>query len=228
MLQASSDQQSLESLSQLRVQICSVRLSSSTKLVDICVIMEIDEKYTYRTEIIPKPNKSNALTDSLIKINETFDTLVNVDSNINFKIHAPTRFFGANDIGHVKVTLKSIIDDYQLKQSNNGTENSSPLYRVQLPFQNSSTSSSLFRSNDNSNNSSTGMIEVIFHGSILKQGRPQQSNQTASQSVDEIVERKIHQLVVCLACRIHRLFQKIQAMKPMTILKRILLLMKLD
>lgn len=217
MLQASSsssDQQSHETLSQLRVQICSVRLSSSTKLVDIYVIMEIDEKYTYRTEVIRKPSKSNASTDSLIKINEILDTLVTMDSNINFKIHAPTRFFGANDIGYVKLTVRSIIDDYNLKQRNNhATENSSPSHRVQLPFQNASTPSNIFRSNENSDHSPTGIIEVVFHGSILKQERPQQANQTTSESVDRIIDEKKSSHFCLFVCRSHRRFQKIQVMK---------------
>jgi hypothetical protein len=183
MLQTSSDHHPSESLSQLRVKICSVRLPSSTKLVDICVIMEVDNKYIYRTEIIRKPRKSNSATSSLISINETLDTLVTSDSKINLKIHAPTRFFGSNDIGHIEFNLKSIIDDYSLKQTNNHDDQSSS-HRVQLPFQNSQTSSSSFRLND-TNNPATGMIEVIFSGSILKQEQQQSETiQRSSEPVD--------------------------------------------
>ncbi|CAF4659393.1 unnamed protein product, partial [Rotaria magnacalcarata] len=64
-VQSSSDTHPPESLSELRVKICSVRLPSSTKLVDICVIMEIDNKYPYRTEIIHKKGKSNMPTNSV-------------------------------------------------------------------------------------------------------------------------------------------------------------------
>lgn len=218
MLQASSDHQSPESLSQLRVQICSVRLSSSTKLVDICVILEVDGKYTYRTDIIRKPNKSETSTSSAIKINETLDTLVTAESKINLKVHAPTRLFGANDLGHVELTLPSIIDEYHLKQRNNPTNELSPSYRVQLPFRNSSTSSSLFRSNENSNNPATGLIEVVFHGSILKQGRLQEDETvqtTPTESVMPILARKI--IISFLVCRIHRQSQKIPPMEQITI-----------
>lgn len=193
MLPASSESehQSLESLSQLRVQICSVRLSSSTKLVDICVILEVDGKYTYRTDIVRKPNKSEASTNSAIKFNETLDTLVTAESKIHFKVHAPTRLFGANDLGHVELTIQSIIDEYHLKQRNHPTDELSPSYRVQLPFRNVSTSSSLFRSNDNSNQPATGMIEVVFHGSILKQGQVQENEtvqMVTTESVMQIID----------------------------------------
>jgi hypothetical protein len=171
-----------ESLSQLRIKICSVRLPSSNKLVDICVIMEVDNKYTYRTEIIRKTGKSNTTTSPIIIINETLDTLVTSDSKINLKIHAPTRLFGNNDLGKIEFNLKSIIDDYYLKQQNTNNDDISPSYRVQLPFKNSTTSSNLFRSNDNNNNSTTGMIEVIFYGSILKQ----QQNETIQTLIEPV------------------------------------------
>ncbi|CAF3608666.1 unnamed protein product, partial [Rotaria sp. Silwood2] len=90
MFQSPSDTHQPESLSQLRVKICSIRLPSSTKLVDICVIMEIDNKYPYRTEIIHKKSKSNTTTTTtnpIILINESFNTLVTLNSKINFKIH---------------------------------------------------------------------------------------------------------------------------------------------
>jgi len=177
----STDNHPPESLSQLRIKICSVRLPSSSKLVDICVIMEVDNKYTYRTEIIRKTGKSNPTTNQVIIINETLDTLVTSDSKINLKIHAPTRLFGNNILGQIEFNLKSIIDDYYLKQENNDNDQS-PSYRVQLPFQNSTISSSnLFRLNDNNNNNpAIGMIEVIFYGSILKQ----QQNETLTEQVN--------------------------------------------
>jgi hypothetical protein len=178
----STDNHPPESLSQLRIKICSVRLPSSSKLVDICVIMEVDNKYTYRTEIIRKTGKSNPTTNPVIIINETLDTLVTSDSKINLKIHAPTRLFGNNILGQIEFNLKSIIDDYYLKQENN--DDQSPSYRVQLPFQNSTTSSSnLFRLNDN-NNPATGMIEVIFYGSILKQQQHNETIQTLTEPVN--------------------------------------------
>ena len=54
MLQSTSDNNLPESLAQLRIKISSVRLPSTIKLVDLCVIMKVDNKYTYRTEIIRK------------------------------------------------------------------------------------------------------------------------------------------------------------------------------
>lgn len=187
-VQTSSDTHVPESLSQLRVKICSVRLPSSTKLVDICVIMEIDNKYPYRTEIISKKGKSNATSNPLILINESFNALVTSNSKINFKIHTPTRRFGNRDLGQIEVSLKSILDDYYFKQQNNNHMNSnetSPSYRIQLSFQTSSTSSNSSRLNDSSD-PSAGMIDVIFYGSILEQQQPQQQNvttQTLSPSV---------------------------------------------
>ena len=181
MIQTSSEHQPSESLSQLRVKICSVRLPSSTKLVDICVIMEIDNKYVYRTEVIRKPRKSNSTTSSVISVNETLDTLVTLDSKIDLKVHAPTRLFGSNDVGHTEFNLKSIIDDYTLKQTNNNDQ--SPSHRIQLPFHNSQRSSNPLQLND-TNNPATGMIEVIFSGSILKQ--QQQQSETTQRTSDSV------------------------------------------
>lgn len=152
-----------ECLSQLRIQICSVRLPASTKLVDIVVIMKIDNKYTYRTELIRKKGR----TSSLIIINESFDALVTTDSKINFKILAPTRLFGSHDLGQLEFNLKSIINDYYLNEQLHNSD-PSPSYRVQLAFENSANVSNPFRINP-ADQSSMGMIEVIFNGSILKQ-----------------------------------------------------------
>ncbi|CAF3440978.1 unnamed protein product [Rotaria sp. Silwood1] len=187
MLQSSFDTHQPESLSQLRVKICSVRLPSSTKLVDICVIMEIDNKYPYRTEIIFKKSKSNTTTatNRVILINESFNALVTLNSKINFKIHAPTRRFGNRDIGLIDINLKSIIDDYYLKEQNNNNNDTLPSYHVQLPFQNSSTSSNLLRLNDNNNDPSIGMIEVIFYGSILKSSQQQSEQNGTTQPLSE-------------------------------------------
>lgn len=172
-LESSSDTNPTESLSQLRVKICSVRLPSSTKPADICVIMEIDNKYPYRTEVISKKGKSNPSTNPIILINEYFNTLVTLNSKINFKIHAPTRRFGNTNLGQMEITLQSIIDDYLLKESYNSNTNNnnytdpSPSHRVQLPFRNSSSSSNPVRPND-PDDLSIGIIDVIFCGSILK------------------------------------------------------------
>jgi hypothetical protein len=136
--------------------------------------MEIDNKYIYRTEIIRKKGKSNpTTTNPVISINESFDALVTSNSKLNLKILAPTRLFGNTDIGQIEFNLKSIIDDYYLKEQN--TNDRSPSYRVQLPIKNSTSS----RSNDISN-PSTGMIEVIFYGSILNQ----RTTQTLSEPVN--------------------------------------------
>jgi hypothetical protein len=170
------DTRTTVSLSQLRVQICSVRLPSSAKLVDICVIMEVDNKYTYRTEIIRKKDKTN-LNSPVIPINESFDVLVTLNSKIKLKILAPTRLFGNHDIGQFQFAIKTIIDDYHssVEIDNNDT---TPSYRVKFPFENSTTSSSIFRSND-TNNVSNGIVEIIFYGSLLKQ----QQNENRTQQV---------------------------------------------
>jgi hypothetical protein len=131
--------------------------------MDIAVVMEIDNKYTYRTEIIRKKGR----TSSLININESFDALVSVNSLINFKILAPTRLFGRHDLGQLEFNLKSIIEDYHRKEPMHCNE-PSPSYRVQLAYQNSTTVSNPFRSNV-TNHPSSGMIEVILSGTILKQ-----------------------------------------------------------
>lgn len=178
-----TDNNPTETLSQLRLKICSVRLPSSCKLVDICVIMEVDNKYTYRTELIRKPTKSNTSTNSLININETLDTLVTSNSKIKLKVHAPTRLFGNNDLGKIEFDLKLIIDDYCLKNQN--TSEASPSYRIQLPFQNSTPSSNFLRSNE-VNNLAVGMIEVIFYGSILEQRQEQQPTEVTETSVQPV------------------------------------------
>ncbi|CAF4563434.1 unnamed protein product, partial [Rotaria sp. Silwood2] len=101
MLQSSAakdNNRTTETLSQLRVKICSVRLPSSIKPVDISVVMEVDNKHFYRTEIIRKKNKLNT-NSSIITINESFDILVTLNSKILIKILAPTRLFGNHDIG---------------------------------------------------------------------------------------------------------------------------------
>ncbi|CAF3285643.1 unnamed protein product, partial [Rotaria sp. Silwood2] len=90
-------------------------------------------------------------------------------------------------IGQIEINLKSIIDDYVLNEENNNNNNNnnnetSPSYHVQLPFQNSSTSSNLLRLNDNNNDPSIGIIDVIFYGSILKQ---QQQHNGTTQTLSE-------------------------------------------
>ncbi|CAF3631123.1 unnamed protein product [Adineta steineri] len=169
-----------ESLSQLRVKICSVRLPSSNKLVDICVNMEVDNKYTYRTEIIRKKGKTTTTTNSpIILINESFDVLVTSNSKIKLKILAPTRLFGNHDIGQLQFSVKTIINEYHSsEQINNDT---TPSYLVKLPFNNSTTSTSLFRSNE-INNLANGIVELIFYGSLLKQHNENRNQQDTLQS----------------------------------------------
>ncbi|CAF1061739.1 unnamed protein product [Adineta steineri] len=169
-----------ESLSQLRVKICSVRLPSSNKLVDICVNMEVDNKYTYRTEIIRKKGKTTTTTNSpIILINESFDVLVTSNSKIKLKILAPTRLFGNHDIGQLQFSVKTIINEYHSsEQINNDT---TPSYLVKLPFNNSTTSTSLFRSNE-INNLANGIVELIFYGSLLKQHNENRNQQDTQQS----------------------------------------------
>jgi hypothetical protein len=175
------DTRTTVSLSQLRVKICSVRLPSSTKLVDICVIMEVDNKYTYRTEIIRKKDKTN-INSPIIPINESFDILVTLNSKIKLKILAPTRLFGNHDIGQFQFAIKTIIDDYHSSEqiTNNNNNDINPSYLVKFPFENSTTSSSIFRSND-TNNVSNGIVEIIFYGSLLKQQQQQQNENRIQQ-----------------------------------------------
>lgn len=166
-----------ESLSQLRVQICSVRLPSSNKSVDISVHMEVDDKYSFRTEIIRRKNRT--ISTSMIPINESFDVLVTSNSKIKIKILAPTRLFSTHDIGQLQFTIKSILESYHQSLSSeqiNTNNNTIPSYPIKLPFENSTTtsSSSTFRSND-VNNNSHGAIEIIFYGSLLKQQNSQQT-----------------------------------------------------
>jgi hypothetical protein len=187
---ADNDNRTTESLSQLRVKICSVRLPSTNKLVDISVVMEVDNKYTYRTEIIRKKGKSNTNTISpVITINESFDILVTTNSKIKLKVLAPTRLFGNHDIGQLQFNIKSIIDDYHSSEQTNSTNNnndSTPSYLVKLPFDNSSL---LVRPND-VNNLSNGIVEIIFYGSLLKQYNENRNQQNAQQ-----VEKKIISMI---------------------------------
>jgi hypothetical protein len=199
MLQSSStssadkdDNRTTESLSQLRVKICSVRLPSSSKLVDIGVIMEVDNKYTYRTEIIRKKGKTNTNTNAnspIIIVNESFDVLVTSNSKIKLKVLAPTRLFGNHDIGQLQFSIKSIINDYhsseQIDNNNNNNNDTTPSYLVKLPFDNSTT----IRSND-INNLSNGIVEIIFYGSLLKQ--QQQNNENRNQQNAQQVDKKNH------------------------------------
>lgn len=171
-----NETQSTESLSQLRVKICSVRLSSSTKPVDISVTMEVDNKYTYRTEIIRKKARTIS-NSSLIPINESFDILVTSNSKIRLKILAPTRLFGNNEIGQLQFAIKTILDEYRSSEQIENVIDSQPSYSTKLPFENSTNSSSIFRTNE-TNNNSNGMIEIIFYGSLLKQQQQGNRNRT--------------------------------------------------
>ncbi|CAF4280100.1 unnamed protein product, partial [Didymodactylos carnosus] len=178
------------------INILNVQLPASTKLVDILVILEVDTKYTYRTEIIKKKQKplpqipslsTNAPTTAMnsmnpsvstilnpsshltVNVNESFDVLVTNNSKILLKVIAPTRLFGTNDIGHVNFDIKTILNEYKLKQ-HTFSETSPPSYRTELLFENTSR-----RTADRSNNSETttnkdrGSIEILLYGSILKQ-----------------------------------------------------------
>ncbi|CAF4638304.1 unnamed protein product [Rotaria sp. Silwood1] len=179
MLQSSTvkdNNRTTESLSQLRVKICSVRLPSSIKPVDISVVMEVDNKHFYRTEIIRKKNKLNT-NSSIITINESFDILVTLNSKILIKILAPTRLFGNHELGQLQLNIKTLIDDYHLLEQNNN--DTIPSYLVKLPYDNQTRSSSTFRSND-TNNLSNGVIEIIFYGSLLRQ-YDENSNQQDTQ-----------------------------------------------
>ncbi|CAF1293414.1 unnamed protein product [Rotaria sp. Silwood1] len=179
MLQSSAakdNNRTTESLSQLRVKICSVRLPSSIKPVDISVVMEVDNKHFYRTEIIRKKNKLNT-NSSIITINESFDILVTLNSKILIKILAPTRLFGNHELGQLQLNIKTLIDDYHLLEQNNN--DTIPSYLVKLPYDNQTRSSSTFRSND-TNNLSNGVIEIIFYGSLLRQ-YDENSNQQDTQ-----------------------------------------------
>jgi hypothetical protein len=175
------DTRTTVSLSQLRVKICSVRLPSSTKLVDICVIMEVDNKYTYRTEIIRKKDRTTN-SSPFILINESFDILVTLNSKIKLKIIAPTRLFGNHDIGQFLFDIKTIINDYHSSDQYTNNNDTNPSFVVKFPYENSTTSSSIFRSND-ANNVSNGIVEIIFYGSLLKQ--QQQPNESQIQQVRE-------------------------------------------
>ncbi|CAF1432392.1 unnamed protein product [Adineta ricciae] len=173
-----------EPLCQLRVKICSVRLPSSTKPVDINVIMEVDNKYTYRTEIIRKKGKTNT-TSPTITINESFDVLVTSNSKIKLKILAPTRLFGNHDLGQLQFNIKSIIDEYH--SSDQVNHETTPSYRVKLPFDNSTASTSTLRSN-NINNASIGIVELIFYGSLLKQNNENRTQQDTHQQSHPTLE----------------------------------------
>lgn len=171
-----------ETLSQLRVKICSVRFPSSSKLVDIFVIMEVDCKYTYRTEVIRRKNKNNSTSNSptsssnntnnnlnnnnnVINVSESFDALVTSNSKIKLRIVTPTRLFNNHDIGQLQFNLKKILDDYSSSDQIKSNE-SPPSYSIELPL-------------DKSN----GIVDLIFYGSLIEQ-RHQQYRQTDSNPSD--------------------------------------------
>lgn len=176
-----------ESLSQLRVKICSIRLPSSSKLVDIFVIMEVDCKYTYRTEVIrrknknnssnsnsPSPSSNNATTNNVINVSESFDALVTSNSKIKLRILAPTRLFNNHDIGQLQFDLRKILDDYSSSDQIRLNE-TPPSYSAQISF-------------DNSN----GNVDLIFYGSLIEQ-RHQQYQQTpaADPNTSEVAETSV-------------------------------------
>lgn len=171
-----NENHSSETLSQLRVKICSVRLPLSTKLVDISVVMEVDNKYTYRTEVIRKKARTTP-NSPIILINESFDILVTSNSKIKLKIIAPTRLFGSNDLGQLQFAIKTILDEYCSSEQIENTNDIQPSYSAKLSFENSNNSSSIFRANE-TNNNSTGVIEMIFYGSLLKQQKERNTDRT--------------------------------------------------
>ncbi|CAF1011549.1 unnamed protein product [Rotaria sordida] len=169
-----------EILSQLRAKICSVHLPSSIKPVDISIVMEVDNKHFYRTEIIRKKNKLNT-NSSIIIINESFDIIVTLNSKILIKILTPTRLFGNHDIGQLQFNIKTLINDYHLSEQFNNYD-TIPSYLVKLPYDNLTRSSSIFRSNDTNNLSNGGIIEIIFYGSLLRQLDENSNQQNTEQS----------------------------------------------
>jgi hypothetical protein len=189
------DNRTNECLSQLRVKICSVRLPSSSKLVDICVIMEVDSKYSYRTEVIRRKSKVNTNATAcanhpVIPINESFDVLVTSNSKIKLKVLSPSRVFSNHDIGQMQFTVKAILDDYG--SSEQIMKNDMPSsYRAILPFDSLMSTSSLFRSND-THPHSNGTVEIMFCGALLEQKRQQRDengNLTSSQQVNISISR---------------------------------------
>lgn len=179
------DHRPTEPLSQLRVKICSVRLPSSNKPVDICVIMEVDNKYTYRTEIIRKKSKNNPNPNpnsSIITVNESFDVLVTSNSKIKLKVLAPTRLFGNHDIGQLQVHIKTVIDDYHSSEQSDTNNGTTPSFLVKFPFESSST---IARSTD-VNNLSNGIVEIIFYGSLLKQHNDNRNQQVRKRKISMI------------------------------------------
>ena len=209
------DGRGTESLSQLRIKICSVRLSSSSKLVDVCVIMEVDNKYTYRTEVVRKKGKSNTRTaptasHPVVTINESFDVLVSSNSKIRLRILAPSLLFGNHDIGHVQFNIKSIINDYS--STEHEPDGATPVsHTVQFPFEPPIASSILFRPN----NTNPGCVELIFFGSILKQEpriHEPRSEQNAELVSDSLIA-EVRLLFVSRAYSIHPPRHRIQPWK---------------
>lgn len=160
-----------ESLSQLRVKICSVRLPSTSKLVDICVIMEVDSKYSYRTELIRKKTKTSTTNSNplLITINESFDVLVTSNSKMKLRVLAPTRLFSTHDIGQIEFRLRTILEQYKSSEQISNTPEqaaSSASFQIRLPFDLSDL-----------DDPSAGMMEVVFYGSLLEQKQREHQQQ---------------------------------------------------
>ena len=163
-----------ESLSQLRVKICAVRLPATSKLVDICVIMEVDSKYSYRTELIRRKNKTPTSHPSLVTINESFDVLVKSNSQMKLRVLAPTRLFSSHDIGQIQFTLRAILEQYKASEQIStppppaaaATASPSASFQVRLPFDFA-----------NLDDPTGGMMEVIFYGSLLEQKQKEHQQQ---------------------------------------------------
>lgn len=160
-----------ECLSQLRLEIRSVRLPSSSKLVDICVIVEADGKHTYRTQVVRRKSRSTSNSTSnpnnlLIRIEESFDILVTSNSRIKLKIYSPSRLFGGNEIGQLHFNIKMLLDEFttsdQINRNNKPTS-----FTVKWSFDSSSSSST--PGSIDSNASSCGVIELTFYGSLLEE-----------------------------------------------------------
>ncbi|CAF0834292.1 unnamed protein product [Didymodactylos carnosus] len=201
-------------LSQLRIKILNVKLPSSTKLVDVCVILEVDSKYSYRTEIIKKKHRplsqitssstsnatmstvlnstspsisatSNTSSHPTVNVNESFDVLVTNNSKILLKVIAPTRLFGTNDIGQVKFDIKTILNEYQMKR-HTFQETSPPSYKTELPLENSSrrTADHLNNSGTSTTASERGSIEILLHGAILNESENTTNNSNETAHIE--------------------------------------------
>ena len=192
-----------ETISQLRVGIRTVRLTSPSKSIDVSVIMEVDSKYTYKTKVArnknnPNSNSTSNHNKSIIVINESFDVLITSNSKIKLKILSPTRLFSSNEIGQLQFNIKTILDDYAL--SDQIHKNDKPMsYVVKLPFD-SPNSTSLFRSNDSMHHSSGGLVELVFCGSLLEQKHKEYQENSTHLSTEQVESISLMSIFICQLC----------------------------